>query len=102
MYDLDPVVDLASVKDDLTNTRSGFSFVKHPDNGLVDAYLDLSVKACTTRRKGLSTALSFAQPRIAQPRLSCSFLLLAYDILRQPSLLLAYRIVHPSLSSGVG
>jgi hypothetical protein len=54
MYDLDPVVDLASVKDDLTNTRSGFSFVKHPDNGLVDAYLDLSVKACTTRRKRLS------------------------------------------------
>jgi hypothetical protein len=50
----------------------------------------------------LKTALSFAQPRIAQPRLSCSFLLLAYDILRQPSLLLAYRIVHPSLASGVG
>jgi hypothetical protein len=50
----------------------------------------------------LISALSFAQPRIAQPRLSCSFLLLAYDILRQPSLLLAYRIVHPSLASGVG
>lgn len=54
MYDLDPVVDLASVKDDLTNTQSGFSFVKHPDNKLADAYLSLSVKAYTTRRKRLS------------------------------------------------
>ncbi|OBT60212.1 hypothetical protein VE03_10258 [Pseudogymnoascus sp. 23342-1-I1] len=46
MYDLDPVVNLANVKGDLGNTQSGFSFVKHPENGLVDAYLDLSTKAC--------------------------------------------------------
>lgn len=54
MYDLDPVVNLANVKDNLGNTQSGFSFVKHPENGLVDAYLDLLTKACTTRRNGLS------------------------------------------------
>jgi hypothetical protein len=46
MYNLDPVVNLANVKDDLGNTQSGFFFVKHPENGLVDAYLDLSTKAC--------------------------------------------------------
>ncbi|KAK5292262.1 hypothetical protein LTR16_001987 [Cryomyces antarcticus] len=53
MFDLDPVIDLAKLKDDMTNVQSGFSFVQHPDNGLADAYLDLSAKACTSRRDGL-------------------------------------------------
>jgi hypothetical protein len=54
MYNLNPVVDLANVKDDLTNTRSGFFFVKHLDNRLVNVYLDLLVKACITCYKRLS------------------------------------------------
>jgi hypothetical protein len=53
MFGLDPVIDLQKVKDDLTNTKNGFSFVQHPANKLTDAYLDLSRKACTTRRNGL-------------------------------------------------
>ncbi|KAH9205595.1 hypothetical protein DL95DRAFT_490499 [Leptodontidium sp. 2 PMI_412] len=53
IYDLDLIVDLASVKNNLTNTRSGFSFIKHPNNGLVNAYLDLLIKAYTTRYKRL-------------------------------------------------
>lgn len=54
MYDLDPIVNLANVNDNFGNTQSGFSFVKHPNNRLVDAYLDLLTKACTTRCNGLS------------------------------------------------
>jgi hypothetical protein len=53
MFGLSPVIDLAKVKDDLSNTQYGFSFVQHPANNLADAYLDLSTKACTTRRNGL-------------------------------------------------
>jgi hypothetical protein len=53
MFGLDPVIDLQKVKDDLTNTNNGFSFVQHPANKLTDVYLDLSRKACTTRRNGL-------------------------------------------------
>lgn len=37
----------------MTNTQKGFSFIQHPDNGLTHVYLDLSIKACMTRRNGL-------------------------------------------------
>ena len=40
-------MDLAAVKDELSNTTHGFSFVTYPRNHLVDAYLKLSFKACT-------------------------------------------------------
>ena len=53
LFDLDPVVDLIKIKDDMTNTQNGFSFVQHPDNGLSHAHLDLAREACTTRRNGL-------------------------------------------------
>ncbi|KAI3579730.1 hypothetical protein IWW34DRAFT_908946, partial [Fusarium oxysporum f. sp. albedinis] len=32
----------------------GFSFVSHPKNGLTDAYLELSLKACTNQASLLS------------------------------------------------
>jgi hypothetical protein len=48
MYDWQPSLDLTSIKDDLTNTTHGFSFVTHPRNGLGEAYLKLSFKACTS------------------------------------------------------
>ncbi|KAG4271473.1 hypothetical protein FPRO04_10913 [Fusarium proliferatum] len=54
MYDWQPPLDLTSIKDDLTNTTHGFSFVTHPRNGLVDAYLKLSLKACTSLSNPLS------------------------------------------------
>jgi hypothetical protein len=53
MFDLIPDIDLSSIKDDLGNAQHGFSFVQHPQNKLADAYLELSSKACTTRRGGL-------------------------------------------------
>ncbi|KAL5371137.1 hypothetical protein DPSP01_014468 [Paraphaeosphaeria sporulosa] len=46
-------VDLSQVKDEIGNTRHGFSFVHHPGNQLSEAYLELSTRACTTRRNGL-------------------------------------------------
>jgi hypothetical protein len=49
MLGLDVSVDLTRVKDDMTDTRKGTSFVHHPENGLLRAYLDLSKQACTTR-----------------------------------------------------
>ncbi|KAG7408489.1 hypothetical protein Forpe1208_v012076 [Fusarium oxysporum f. sp. rapae] len=54
MYDWQPSLDLTSIKDDLTNTTHGFSFVTHPRNGLVEAYLKLSLKACTSLSNPLS------------------------------------------------
>ncbi|KAH9203795.1 hypothetical protein DL95DRAFT_430566 [Leptodontidium sp. 2 PMI_412] len=41
------------LKDNIANTNYGVSFVQHPQNGLADAYLELSSKACTTRRDSL-------------------------------------------------
>jgi hypothetical protein len=35
------------------NTSYRFSFVHHPGNHLSEAYLELSTRACTTRRNGL-------------------------------------------------
>lgn len=53
MFGLNPAIDLSEVKDDLSNTRYGFSFIQHPANELTNAYLDLSTKPCTTRCNGL-------------------------------------------------
>ncbi|KAK2926318.1 hypothetical protein FoTM2_014687 [Fusarium oxysporum f. sp. vasinfectum] len=48
MYGWKPLCDLSSVKDDMANTTHRFSFVNHPKNGLAEAYLELSLKACTS------------------------------------------------------
>lgn len=48
MFDNLPEVDLGFIQDDMTNRRPGFSFVKHPQNGLADAYLQLSTWASTS------------------------------------------------------
>jgi hypothetical protein len=53
MFDVLPDINLETVKDDLTNKGHGFSFVTHPCNRLSDAYLEVSTRACTTRRNGL-------------------------------------------------
>ncbi|KAL9560653.1 hypothetical protein ACKAV7_015216 [Fusarium commune] len=54
MYRWKPPCDLSSVKDDMENTTHGFSFVSHPKNGLVEAYLKLSLQACTSQADSLS------------------------------------------------
>ena len=53
MFNLNLDIDLSKVRDDLTNDKCGFSFVQHLGNRVADAYLELSTKACTTRRNKL-------------------------------------------------
>ncbi|RYN62353.1 hypothetical protein AA0113_g12500 [Alternaria arborescens] len=53
MFGVLPPVDLGQVKDEISNTSQGFSFVHHAGNDLSEAYMQLSTRACTTRRNGL-------------------------------------------------
>ncbi|EEA22401.1 conserved hypothetical protein [Talaromyces marneffei ATCC 18224] len=46
-------IDLDSVQDDLTNLSRGFSFIQHPKNRLINAYLELANRACTYRQHHL-------------------------------------------------
>ncbi|SCO92411.1 uncharacterized protein FRV6_16539 [Fusarium oxysporum] len=54
MYGLEPEIDLASVKDDLANSQSGYCFVKHPANGLESAYKELLIRAYSSSRGALA------------------------------------------------
>lgn len=53
MFGLMPAVDLAKVKDDLSNVQSGFSFIQHLGNCIAKLYLELSRKAFTNGGNGL-------------------------------------------------
>ena len=53
MYQWEPAVNLDQIRDDLCNTRQGFSFVHHPANDLSDAYLQLSMRAGMASKNGL-------------------------------------------------
>ncbi|KIM94825.1 hypothetical protein OIDMADRAFT_34265 [Oidiodendron maius Zn] len=55
MYNWLQQVDLHQVKDDLQNRKAGFSFVRHPDNRLSEAYLGLLAKASTAKPNALMT-----------------------------------------------
>jgi hypothetical protein len=48
-----PSVNLSQIKDDMSNTACGYSFLEHPDNDLSAAYLALSTRACTAQGDGL-------------------------------------------------
>jgi hypothetical protein len=52
MFNVLPDVNLGEIKDDLTNKGRSLSFVNHPCNRISDAYLELSMGACTTGRNG--------------------------------------------------
>jgi hypothetical protein len=54
MYGLEPDIDLASVKDDLANSQSGYCFVKHPANGLESAYKELLIRAYSSSKGALA------------------------------------------------
>lgn len=54
MFEIQPNMDLSRVKDDITSTKSGYSFVNCPETGLESAYLDLLVHAYTAGRNGLA------------------------------------------------
>ncbi|EWZ27792.1 hypothetical protein FOZG_18494 [Fusarium oxysporum Fo47] len=54
MFDIKPDIDLVMMKDDMVNMSSGYSFVKHPADGLDKAYLDLLYSAYASRENKLS------------------------------------------------
>ncbi|KAH7190647.1 hypothetical protein BKA60DRAFT_472139 [Fusarium oxysporum] len=54
IYGLEPEIDLASVKDDLANSQSGYCFVKHPANGLESAYKELLIRAYSSSKGALA------------------------------------------------
>ncbi|EXK76437.1 hypothetical protein FOQG_18820 [Fusarium oxysporum f. sp. raphani 54005] len=54
MFGIQPNIDLSRVKDDITSSKSGHSFIKYPENGLESAYLELLVHAYTAGRTGLA------------------------------------------------
>jgi hypothetical protein len=53
MYDWQPPVDLASLRDRFANLEEGYSFRTEPTNHLMDAYLQLSDRACAAHVDGL-------------------------------------------------
>jgi hypothetical protein len=54
MFGIQPDIDLSRVKDDISSSKSGHSFINHPDNSLESAYLELLVYAYTAGRTGLA------------------------------------------------
>jgi hypothetical protein len=55
MYEWCPESDLTRIRDRLSNTTLGYSFVADPANGLGEAYLELSRRACLATANGLMT-----------------------------------------------
>jgi hypothetical protein len=55
MYEWCPEFDLTRIRDRLYNTTLGYSFVADPANGLGEAYLELSRRACLATANGLMT-----------------------------------------------
>ncbi|KAH7202984.1 hypothetical protein BKA60DRAFT_580639 [Fusarium oxysporum] len=54
MFGVHPHVDLSKIKDDISSSESGYSFISCPANGLESAYLDLLVRAYTAGKNGLA------------------------------------------------
>jgi hypothetical protein len=54
MFGLEPDIDLSQIKDDMTNSDNGYSYVTDPKNNLTSAYLELLQRACTARHGCLS------------------------------------------------
>ncbi|KAG4279200.1 hypothetical protein FPRO04_13651 [Fusarium proliferatum] len=54
MYGLEPEIELASVKDDMASSQSGYCFVKHPANGLESAYKELLIRAYSSSKGALA------------------------------------------------
>jgi hypothetical protein len=55
MYDWCPESNLTRIRDRLSNTTLGYSFVANPANGLGEAFLELSRRACLATVNGLMT-----------------------------------------------
>ncbi|CAK7207844.1 hypothetical protein SEUCBS139899_010659, partial [Sporothrix eucalyptigena] len=61
-----PAVNLSSLRDEMTNTDMGFSFVSHPSNGLSTAYQALLQAAATSRYYQLIRAERWNQAGITR------------------------------------
>jgi hypothetical protein len=59
MYGYGPEIDLGKIRDVMSNTAQGYSFVQEPKNGLSSAYLNLSERACLDRVDGLMSGASW-------------------------------------------
>jgi hypothetical protein len=55
MYRWSPSIDISTLRDVLSDISYGYSFVTDPANGLTDAYLELSRRACFPDAEGLLT-----------------------------------------------
>jgi hypothetical protein len=53
MYHWSPPCEISSLRDALSDMSYGYSFVTDPANGLTDAYLELSRRACLADTEGL-------------------------------------------------
>jgi hypothetical protein len=54
MLNLKPDIDLTIIRDDMANSHSGYSFVKHKKNGLDRAYLELLVSSYNCQENELA------------------------------------------------
>jgi hypothetical protein len=75
MYGWEPDVQLGQVRDDLNNSRRGYSFVSHPANRLSDAYLTLSTRACIASGDGLLRNERWVLPAVGQYLKRCEEML---------------------------
>ncbi|KAK0370042.1 hypothetical protein CLIM01_12595 [Colletotrichum limetticola] len=64
MYGWHPVFDLSKTKDRMAYTHRGYSFVSEPANGLQEAYLDLSQRACLSTIDGLLSEEGWLSRRV--------------------------------------
>ncbi|KAH7231253.1 uncharacterized protein BKA55DRAFT_598548 [Fusarium redolens] len=54
MFGVHPHVDLSKIKDDISSSESGYSFISCPGNGLESAFLELLVSAYTAGKNRLA------------------------------------------------
>ncbi|PVH94161.1 hypothetical protein DM02DRAFT_200271 [Periconia macrospinosa] len=76
MYGWQPRCDLEQIRDRLSNNAEGYSFVSDPANGLLEAYLELSRRACLATVDGLMTDSSWDKDAVRRYLTMC-------DVLRQ-------------------
>ena len=59
MYRLRPILDLSRLRDDMSVTKQGYSFVQDSRNNLATKYLELSSQACLDSENGLMSGESW-------------------------------------------
>ncbi|KAK5202629.1 hypothetical protein LTR41_011624 [Exophiala xenobiotica] len=83
MYNWQPEMDLGQIRDRFTNLEEGYSFLVEPHNGLREAYLLLSDRACAADVDGLMTSDGWDLAAVGR-------YLAEEELLRQELILLVY------------